>query len=409
MGTIKSRQRTSSNTWTQHEKREAARKGIHHPSTAPQGVVTWAEINLDAIAANTRAVKDLVGRKTEIIAVIKANAYGHGEVPVAETVLRSGATRLAVHRTIDGVRLREAGITAPILILGYTPPSGLSLVVNHQLTPTVIDREIALRLNDEADEPIPIHVKVDTGMSRYGLFPEEVLDFVHFVRSLPRVTLEGIFSHFATADEADRRPMLKQWHCFQEVLKTLERANIHIHLRHICNSAGLLVLPEAHLDAVRPGLLLYGQDPSPECRAPYPLRPALTLKSIVVRVRELPPGSAIGYGRAYTTQAPMTAALVPIGYGDGYHRLITNRGAVLIHGQRAPVRGRVSMDQIVVDVSHIPGVVLGDEVVVIGEQDEAQISAEEVAEWAETINYEVLTALHPQVVRTYRRHGRLIT
>lgn len=376
--------------------------------SAPPGVVTWAEIDLDAIAANTRAIKRTVGADTEIIAIIKANAYGHGEVPVARTVLCHGATRLAVHRTIDGVRLREAGIRAPILILGYTPPSGIDLVLDYDLTPTAIDHEFVTLLSDAADAPVAIHVKVDTGMSRYGLFPEEVVGFLREVAAQPNVTVEGLFSHFATADEADCTPMLEQWQTFRRVLKGVADAGFDIPVRHICNSAGVLSLPAAHLDAVRPGILLYGQQPSSECRTPFDLRPALTLKSIVVRVRTLPAGSGIGYGRTYITKMPMRAALVPIGYGDGYHRLISNRGAVLIHGQRAPVRGRVSMDQIVVDVSGIPDVRLGDEAVVIGRQGDDEISAEDVAQWAETINYEVLTALHPQVVRTYRLNGRLI-
>ncbi len=376
--------------------------------SAPPGVVTWAEINLDAIAANTRAIKRTVGADTAIIAIVKANAYGHGEIPVARTVLRNGATRLAVHRTIDGVRLREAGIDAPVLILGYTPPSGIDLVLDYDLTPTAIDGAFVERLSEAAADPIAIHVKVDTGMSRYGLFPQEVVGFFRRVASLPNVTVQGLFSHFSTADESDRRPMLDQWHTFQAVLRDVEDAGFEIPLRHICNSAGLLSLPDAHLDAVRPGILLYGQHPSAECRAPFPLEPALTLKSIVVRARTLPAGSAIGYGRTFITKTPMRAALVPIGYGDGYHRLISNRGAVLIHGQRAPIRGRVSMDQIVVDVSDIEDVRLGDEVVVVGRQGAAEITTDEVAQWAETINYEVLTALHPQVVRTYRREGRLI-
>ncbi len=381
---------------------------IEMESAAPYGVVTWAEIDLDAIASNTRALKRIVGDHTEIIAVIKANAYGHGEVPVAQTVLYNGATRLAVHRTIDGVRLREAGIEAPILILGYTPLSGIPLVLDYDLTPTAIDRLFVRRLSEAADTPVSIHVKVDTGMSRYGLFPEKVVDFLDAVAALPNIDVEGLFSHFATADEADRIPMLQQWRTFQHVLADVKASGFEIPLRHVCNSAGVLALPEAHLDAVRPGILLYGQHPSAECRATFDLRPALTLKSIVVRVRTLPTGSAVGYGRTYITDRPMRAALVPIGYGDGYHRLISNRGAVLIHGQRAPIRGRVSMDQIVVDVTDIPDVTLGDEVVVIGQQRDAEITAEEVAAWAETINYEVLTALHPQVVRTYRWQGRLL-
>ncbi len=368
---------------------------------APPGVVTWAEIDLAAIAANTKAIRRWVGEKTEIIAIIKANAYGHDEAAVARTVLEAGATRLAVHRTIDGVRLRKEGIDAPILILGYTPPSGLPLVVEHHLTPTIIDADVAQHLNAIAPYPIPIHVKVDTGMSRYGLFPDEVLPFLDLVAKLPRIWVEGLFSHFATADELDRGPMLEQWRRFQALLSTVEAAGHHIPVRHICNSAALITLPEAHLDAVRPGILLYGMHPSAECHAPFTLHPALSLKSMVVRVRTLPAGSAIGYGRTYITKKPMTAALVPIGYGDGYHRLISNRGEVLIHGKRVPIRGRVSMDQIVVDVSGLNDVRVGDEVVAIGRQGDEVITAEEVASWAETINYEVVTALHPQVVRLF--------
>jgi len=340
--------------------------------------------------------------------VVKANAYGHGEIPVAQTLLDAGASRLAVHRTIDGVRLRKAGITAPVLILGYTPPSGIPMLVEQQLTPTVIDWEIAELLAAQANGPFPIHVKVDSGMSRYGLMPEDTVDFVRKLHTLPNLIIEGIFSHFATADETDKGPMLAQWATFQRVLADLEAAGFHIPLRHTCNSGGLLSLPEAHMEAVRPGILLYGQHPSPECRAPFPLQPAMTLKSLVVRVQTFPAESAFGYGLTYTTPTPIVAALVPMGYGDGYHRLISNRGEILIHGQRAPIRGRVSMDQIIVDVTGIENVKIGDEAVIIGRQGDEEITTEEVAAWAETINYEVLTSIHPQVVRVFRSNGHIV-
>ena len=234
------------------------KKDPNERDKVPEGVVSWAEIDLEAIAANTRAIKRRIGAKRELIAVIKANAYGHGEVQVARAVLAAGATRLTVHRTIDGVRLRQAGIKAPILILGYTPLSGIPLLLEHNLTPTAIDREFVTQLSAAAEQPQAIHIKVDTGMSRYGLFPEEVLDFVQYVERLPNLWVEGLFSHFATADEAERGPMLKQWQTFQQLLTQLQAAGIKIPLRHICNSAGILALPEAYLDAVRPGLLLYG-------------------------------------------------------------------------------------------------------------------------------------------------------
>ncbi len=371
----------------------------------PPGILTWVEVDLKAIAANVEALKAYVGPQVEIIAVVKANGYGHGEVAVAKAALAHGATRLAVHRMLDGVRLRQGGITAPILVLGYTPPSGLPMVIEHQLTQTVIDVPVAEELARLATGPTPIHIKVDTGMSRYGLFPHQVLDFIRAVERLPHLYVEGLFSHFATADEADRAPMLAQWRAFLSLLEELERAGVIIPLRHICNSAATLTLPEAHLDAVRPGLLIYGLAPTDAVPIPFPLHPALTLKSTVVQVKELPAGVGIGYGHTFITERPMRTALVPIGYGDGYHRLASNRGAVLIHGQRAPIRGRVSMDQIVVDVTHIPDVALGDEVVVLGAQGADRITAEEIARWTDTIPYEVLTSIHMQIPRRYYSNG----
>ncbi len=374
----------------------------------PNGVVTWAEIDLDAIAHNVRAIRAFVGPDVEIIASVKANAYGHGLLPVAHTVLEAGASRLAVHRIQAAVALREAGITAPILLLGHTPPSGVEIVLRSRITPTVVDWETADRLAAHAQEPFAVHVKVDTGMSRFGLEPERTLALVRHIEALPHLFVEGLFSHFATADEADLSHAREQWHRFQTVLAEVRAAGFDIPLPHICNSAGLVTLPEAHLAAVRPGLLIYGMAPSEHSRPPFPLRRVLTLKSTVIHVRTLPPGRAISYGRTYVTRSTMRAALVSLGYGDGYPRLISNRGAVLIHGQRAPIRGRICMDQFVVDVSHIPNVRVGDEVVAIGEQEEAEITPEEVAAWAETINYEVTTGLLPQVVRIYRRNGQRV-
>ncbi len=363
--------------------------------------VTWAEVDLRALRANVRALRTWVGPRVEIIAVVKANAYGHGAVAVARAALEAGATRLAVHRVQEGVDLRRAGIQAPILLLGYASLGAASLVVRYRLTPTLITREAAETLAALSPTPVPVHIKVDTGMGRYGLLPEEVLDFVRALRSIPRIRIEGIYTHFATADEADRTYMRRQLSIFRDVLKALDQAGLAIPFRHACNSAATLALPEAHFDAVRPGLALYGMRPSGAWPSPVPLRPVLTLKSRVVRVRTLPSGSSIGYGRTFITDRPTRVALVPIGYGDGYHRLISNRGEVLIRGQRARILGRVSMDQVVVDVDSIPGVTMEEEVVVIGRQGREEIRAEEVARWAQTINYEVTTGLLPRVPRVY--------
>jgi len=375
----------------------------------PNDVLTWAEIDLDAIAQNAAELKRRAGAQAELMVAVKANGYGHGAVPVSRAALAGGATRLAVHRTLEGLQLRQAGITAPILILGYTLPAESERIAHWNLTPTVNSRSQAKALSEAAmaqGKALPIHVKVDTGMSRYGLLPDEVLDFWRFLSGLPGLDLEGLYSHHCVADLADKAFTRHQFSIYMEVVGRLEEAGFAIPLKHVSNSATTLDLPEMALDMVRCGIALYGLRPSDEVEPAVPLRPALTLKSRLARVRTLPAGASISYGRTYITDKPTRVALVPVGYGDGYHRILSNRGTVLIHGQRAPIVGRVCMDQFVVDVSHIPTARLHAEVVLIGRQGEELIPAEEVARWAETINYEVTTSLLPRVVRIYLKGGR---
>jgi len=372
-------------------------------------VLTWAEIDLDAIAFNAAGLKARAGGKAELMVTVKANGYGHGAAPVARAAIEGGATRLAVHRALEGVQLRQAGITAPILVMGYTLPAESERIVRWHLTPTVNSQPQAESLSAAAvatGKKLPIHVKVDTGMGRYGLLPGEVLDFVRFLSDLPGLVLEGLYTHHAVADLADKIFTRHQFSIYSDVVKQLEAAGFTLPLKHVSNSATTLDLPEMALDMLRCGIALYGLHPSDEVEPAIPLRPALTLKSRVVRVRTLPAGASISYGRTYITDKPTRVALVPVGYGDGYHRILSNRGAVLIHGQRAPIVGRVCMDQFVVNVSHIPAVQLHDEVVLIGRQGEGHIPAEQVAHWAETINYEVTTGLLPRVTRVYLRGGK---
>ncbi len=368
--------------------------------------ITWAEIDLDAIAWNVRNLKAHVGPGTMLMAVVKANAYGHGAVPVARAALEAGADRLAVNRAEEGVALRKAGIDAPILLLGPSLPSQAGAIVEHGLTPTVISKDLATALNEAG--PVTVHVKVDTGMGRFGIMPEEALEFFRFLHTLPNLHVEGIFTHFAVADLADKSYTRKQFRRFREVLDLLEEHGLRPPIRHVCNSAATMDLPEMHLEMVRVGIAMYGLRPSDEVEPAVPIRPALSLKSRVARVRVLPPGSGISYGLTYVTEKETKVALVPVGYGDGYHRLISNRGQVLIHGRRAPIVGRVCMDQFVVDVSGIPDVKEGDEIVLVGRQGDDEISAEEVARWAETINYEVVTGLLPRAARRYLRGGRIV-
>jgi alanine racemase len=392
--------------------------------------LTWAEIDLDAIAHNARELKRLVGEKTELMAVVKANGYGHGAVPVAEAALNNGASSLAVHRTLEGVQLRQAGITAPVLIMGYTLPAEAETIIRWDLTPTVNTLEQARALSAAVSHPpfippnpstssghrfggerggaLPIHVKVDTGLGRFGLLPGDVVGFVQAISELPGLSPEGLYTHFAMADAADKAYTLQQFEIYLEVVKRLEEAGFTIPIKHVAGSAATLDLPETHLDMVRCGIALYGLRPSEEVEPTIPLRPAMSLKSRVARVRTLPAGSSISYGCTYTTSEPARVALVPVGYGDGYHRLLSNRGQVLIHGQRAPIVGRVCMDQFVVKVSHIPNVQQDDEVVLLGRQGDDEISVEEVATWAETINYEVTTSILPRVTRVYLKGGQVV-
>jgi alanine racemase len=366
--------------------------------------VTYIEVDLDAIAHNIRAIKTHIGPSVSLMAVVKANAYGHGAVEVARTALRNGASRLAVARAGEGIQLREAGISAPILVMSYTPPAEIESAVAHDLTLAVTElqvAEIVAEWSAALGRRTPVHVKVDSGMGRFGLLPDEVVPFFNRLAAMPGLVLEGLFSHFSVADLADQGYTWQQFQIFQRVAAELRAAGHQVPVCHIANSAATLNLPAMHLNAVRTGIAIYGLRPSSQVEPAVLLKPALTLKSRVARVRTLPAGSSISYGRTYITPRAMPVALVPVGYGDGYHRLVSNRGAVLINGQRASIIGRVCMDHLVVDVSRVGPVGVNDEIVLIGQQGKEQITADEVATWAETINYEVTTSLLPRVPRFY--------
>lgn len=372
------------------------------------GALNQVEIDLDAISFNVQAYKLHLDPQVEIFAVVKGNAYGHGAVPVAQAALAAGANRLAVHRVSEGIELRKAGIEAPILVMGYTPADSAALITRWHLTPSLITLDFAGALSAEASSAgitVPVHIKVDTGMSRFGLLPGEVLDFLRELRNLPGIFPEGLFTHFATADWEDTSFTRRQLSIFQDVLSTARGDGFELPVCHTANSAAAMRLPETHFQAVRLGIALYGLDPSDQWPPVFEIRPALALKSRVSRVRQLPPGTGISYGLTYITQGKTRAALVPVGYGDGYHRSLSNRGSVLIHGKRAPILGRVCMDQFVVDISAIADVNQDDEVVLIGRQGNDQIRPEEVARLAGTINYEITTALLPRVPRLYLRGG----
>lgn len=371
----------------------------------------WAEVDLDALAWNTRQIKDWIGEDTELMAVVKGDGYGHGGVMVARIALQNGATRLATARVDEGVELRKAGIAAPIFVLGYVPEDEIDTVVHWGIDMPLMHWDVACALSDwsvKKGVTTRVHVKVETGMGRFGLFPDEVVDFVEKVLTLPGLRLEGLYTQFATADETDKSYAYEQFARYKSVLQALAEKGISVPTRHVANSPTTLDLPEAHLDMVRCGTVIYGLYPSREVDHSIPLRPALTLKSRVARLRTLPPGWGISYGRKFIPDKPTRVALVPIGFGDGLRRALSNVGHVLIRGKPAPILGRICMDQCIVDVGQLPDVQRDDEVVIIGRQGEEEISADDMAEALSSIHYEVLTAITNRVPRVYVRGGKVV-
>src|SRR5258706_13453562 len=366
---------------------------------------TWVEVDLSAIANNTRQIQALVGPRVRILASLKADAYGHGALKVARTVLHNGASMLGVATLSEASPLREAGIAAPILVFGYVPLWQMREAVRLGLSITLYSIESAQALSRAElalGKTVNVHVKVDTGMGRLGIRAEQgedVIQLVSEIRRLPGLDLEGIFTHFAMADSSNLSHARLQLNRFQHVLQVLGKRDIHPALVHAANSAAILSLSEAHFDMVRPGIALYGLDPSAEVRLPEGFRPALSFKTQVAQVKVIPEGECISYGCTYITERATRVAILPVGYADGFRRAPTNWRNVLIHGQEAPLLGRVCMDQSIVDVTHIPQVRVGDEVVLIGRQGEAVLTAEQVAQRLGTINYEVVSEILARVPR----------
>jgi alanine racemase len=370
--------------------------------------LTWAEIDLDAVDHNVRQLKRLLGPTVLLTAVVKAEAYGHGAMPVSRRALAAGADRLAVATPREAIHLRRAGVNSPLLVLGPTPPWEAEGLVSQGIIATVMSLPTAQALSGAAAAArvkATVHVKVDTGMGRYGLLPHEVLPFALALRELPALDVEGLWTHFATAEDVDASYLHQQLDTFLAVAEQLRQNGISAPLRHAANSAAAICHPESRLEMVRCGLAIYGLYPSDGCRAKLTLHPAMTLKSRVCRLRWLPEGSSISYGRTYRTTRPTLAAFVPIGYADGWRRALSNRGAMLIRGQRVPLVGRVCMDGCVADVTAVEGVQEGDEVVLLGRQGESEITADEIAESLGTISYDVVTTVGPRVPRVYLPDG----
>jgi len=373
---------------------------------------TRAIVDLDAIAHNIRRIKALVGPEVRLMAVVKADAYGHGLVPVARAALRAGAEWLGVALPEEGTALRGAGIRAPILVLGPTPPAQAEEVVAgglDQMIHSVPLAEALSRAAGKARRRVAVHLKVDTGMGRVGVPVEEVGTLAGAIGRLPGLRLRGVMTHFAAADAPDTAHAREQLRRFHEALASPELRSVPSLLRHTANSAAAFALPEARLDMVRIGIALYGCPPSPKAPPPVPLRPALTLETRVAQMRWVPAGTTVSYGCTFVAPTRMRIATLPVGYGDGFPRALSNRGAVLLRGRRAPVVGRVCMDMVMVDVTGIPEVEEGDAVVLLGVQGTEAIPADSWAALADTISYEVLCGIAPRVPRLYIGEGGMGT
>ena len=373
----------------------------------------WAEINLDHIAHNIQEIRRVTNRNAEIMGVVKADGYGHGVMEVARTLLENGVTRLAVSMLDEAIQLRKHGITVPILVLGYTDPIRVSEIIGNDVTQSVFSHELAQALSDEAvrqGRKVKIHIKIDTGMSRIGFLPgySAVKNVIEISR-LRNIIIEGLFTHFASADEKDREYTITQFERFMSICCELQRIGIHIPVKHCANSAGILEYPDMHLDMVRPGIIQYGLYPSEEVdKSKILLKPAMTLKANVILVKEVEKDTSISYGRIFTTSRTSRIATIPIGYADGYMRMLSNRGRVLIHGQYAPVVGRICMDQCMVDVTDLTeNVQVGEEVVLVGTQGENTISAEDVASLIGMINYELVCTVGKRIPRAFIKDGKI--
>lgn len=366
----------------------------------------WAEIELDALAHN---VRELAARAApaRLYAIVKANAYGHGAVAVGRAAIEAGAAGLGVVCVDEGEELRLAGIDAPVLVVGFTQASEAERVVELRLTPTVDTMQVALALSRFAAARgvvQPIHVELESGLNRHGLELEELVAFAESVRQLPNIEVEGIFTHFAAAEEGDRTFTRTQYQALLEASKRLP----WIPMRHCSASASVLIEPGMALDAVRTGLGIYGYEPAPGCAGDVELRRALSLKSRIARVLDVAPGATVGYGRTWRAERPSTIALVMCGYADGLRRALSNRAQLLVRGRRVPIAGRIAMDMCMADVTDVPGVAPDDEVVIIGTQGEERIDADELAELAGTISWEILAGISARVPRLYLRDGAVV-
>ncbi len=375
---------------------------------------TWAEINLNALAHNMRQIKKITNPDTLIMAVVKADAYGHGVVECADELLKNGADRLAVATLNEAIELRRLFPEVPILILGSSMESETEALVKNDITANVYTFELAKALSDSAvklKRPVKVHIKLDTGMSRIG-FPvvdgdnSRVTQEILAISRLPMLEIEGIFSHFATSDEECEDYTRLQFKRFMSVCERLLDLGLSIPIKHICNSAGIIMYPEYHLDMVRPGVILYGMYPSNEVdKSRLDLKYVMSLKSLITYVKEIEPGRGVSYGKEYIADGVAKIATVPIGYADGYTRRLAGNAKIAVGNRLFPIAGRICMDQCMIDVSDVNNIKRGDEALIFGD---GAVTVDDIAAWLGTINYEIPCMLSRRIPRVYKRDSKTV-
>ncbi len=375
---------------------------------------TWAEINLDALANNIRQIRKITNPNAQVMAVVKADAYGHGVARCAELLLKNGADRFGVATLNEAIELRRIFDEVPILILGSSFESETDELVKNNITPNVYMPEFAKALSDSAlklGKSIKVHIKLDTGMSRIG-FPvtdgdnSGIINEIIAISRLPMLEIEGIFSHFSTSDELDEAYTHLQFKRFMSVCDELEKRGLKIPIKHICNSAGIMMYPQYHLDMVRPGVILYGMYPSDEVdKKLIDLKYVMSLKSIITYVKDVEPGRGVGYGKEYIADGAAKIATVPIGYADGYLRALAKNAKIAVGEKLFPIAGRICMDQCMIDVTGVNNINRGDEALIFGN---GAVTVDDIAKWLGTINYEVTCILGHRVPRVYVRGGKTV-
>lgn len=383
---------------------------IHFSEIRP----VWLEINMDNLASNFREIRKIVNDKAMIMAVIKANGYGHGSVELAKMYKEIGADRLAVSILTEAIELRKAEISGPIQLLSYTPHGQLGAVIDNDIIQGIYTYEDAKALSVQAivkNKIAKIHIKIDSGMGRIGFLPnDESIDEIIKISKLPNLEIEGIFTHFAKADEIEKEYTKIQYEKFNWVVRELEKVGINISIKHVSNSASIIDLPEYNLDMVRPGIILYGYYPSEDVNKDrLELKPAMTLKGKISNIKTVPEKTGLSYGHLYLTTRESVIATIPIGYADGYSRMLTGKGFVYIKGKRVPIVGRICMDQLMIDVTDVENPKIGDEVVLFGTGNEGYPKVEEIADLLGTINYELICMMGRRIPRVYLRGDQIVT